>query len=39
MDRYLEDKKQQDKILMSEICSMIRDNCLEGDLVRLINQY
>lgn len=35
----LENKKKNDKMLVGELCNMIRDNCHEDDIVRLLNQY
>jgi len=32
-------KQQQDMMVIDEICNMIRYNCQEQEVVRLINQY
>lgn len=34
-----EQKQNQKKMLIDEINNMIRENCHENDLVRLISQY
>lgn len=33
------EKEKQKKMLIDEINTMIRENCKENDLVRLISQY
>lgn len=38
-EKMLENEKQIDEMLINEICSMIRQNCHEEDVVRLVKQY